>query len=114
VAFTSGGVVFKRRRKRRAARLRLVAEDTSSTSTLFEVEWEPIVVAERSQPPPPTPIGPTQMGPSPVVTPPAPSNPLVRYEWRSPDGQSLVVEAAWPVAEEGRPGDARVDLRATS
>jgi hypothetical protein len=29
--------------------------------------------------------------------------PLVRYEWRSPAGETIVVEAAWPFARQ--PGD---------
>jgi hypothetical protein len=47
----------------------------------------------------------------------ATSAPLVRYEWRSPSGDTLVVEAGWPGPGPERPDDAAgrpvtpVDLR---
>jgi hypothetical protein len=110
VILTSGGKLKWRRRRWAAERLRPVAEDASSTTELFDARRR----ARRATPSPDesnwsadeSNRPPTGAGPHPSDV----SAPLVRYEWRTASGESLVVEAAWPTTEH--PSGIGVDTRA--
>lgn len=88
----SGGLKFRWRRKRgKAARLHPVAEDADSTTSLFNGNGRARHHGRARS-----------LGEPPAARPvpePNPATPLLRYEWRSPDGETLVVEAGWPAAE---------------
>ena len=141
MTLTSGGTFSRWRRKRgRAARLRPVIEDAASTTRLFNGRASG---AERRNghahgngsdhgngtdhgnghgPPDESPS--LHGRPAPVTIDEdsradAPeATPVLRYEWRSSEGDTLVVEAGWPVREPRRdverPGEVAgsgVDLR---
>jgi hypothetical protein len=94
VLLTSGGNSRKRKRDK-AARLRPVAEDAASTTQLFNGNGH----ARHGRSDTSTSSSNT------AGTPLAPngSTPLLRYEWRSAAGETLVVEAGWPAPD--RPPD---------
>ncbi len=88
MGLTSGGIIFRGRRKRgKAARLHPLAEDAASTTQLFNGAHRRAAPGARRAAPP-----------TPRHRPPADevAAPRLRYEWRSPSGEVLVVEAGLP------------------
>jgi hypothetical protein len=90
VLLTSGGTIRWKRKRDRAARLRPVAEDAASTTQLFNGNGR----ARRGRV-----HDSTSAGPTPAAVPANGSTPLLRYEWRSAAGETLVVEAGWPTPD---------------
>jgi hypothetical protein len=111
VLLTSGGTIRWKRKRDKASRLRPVAEDAASTMQLFNGTGQLLNGSGRARSArtgesvPPT-------GPA---TEPATANgstPLLRYEWRSAAGETLVVEAGWPAPDP--PADAEPTVRPSS
>jgi hypothetical protein len=79
----------RRRKRQRAARLRPIDVDVTATSSLFghtaESNWRD------------TSSTPSDASASAIGEP----SPLLRYEWRSPTGQVVVIEAGWPAGSDG-------------
>jgi hypothetical protein len=81
----SGGIIAGRRRKRqRAARLRPIDIDSTATSSLFG----PANGSDGRH------ASSLSFPSSTSAT--EESSPLLRYEWRSASGQTVVIEAGWP------------------
>lgn len=98
MALSSGGNKKWRRKRGTAARLRPVGIDPAATTRLFD-DGGPAGPPRRER------AGRTRRAPA-LPTPPTPpphsehpapgTGPLVRYEWRTTTGETLVVEAGWP------------------